>query len=88
MEYDFDEINTRENTNSIKWDAVKTIFGSEDVIPMWVADMDFPTAKPIVEALQTRAKHEFYGYTHPGSSLIEAIIERLKRKFGWQIKSE
>jgi cystathionine beta-lyase len=55
---------------------------------MWVADMDFPTARPIVEVLETRTKHEFYGYTQPGSSLIEAVIERLERKFGWQIESE
>ena len=74
MKYDFNKICSRLNTNCTKWDAVKTIFGSDDVIPMWVADMDFPTARPIVEALETRAKHEFYGYTHPGSSLIEAIV--------------
>ena len=55
MKYDFDRICSRQNTNCTKWDAVKTIFGSEDVIPMWVADMDFPAARPIVEALEIRA---------------------------------
>ena len=88
MKYDFDQICSRQNTNCTKWDAVKTIFGSEDVIPMWVADMDFPVARPIVEAVETRAKHEFYGYTQSGSSLIESIVERLKRKFDWQIEPE
>jgi cystathionine beta-lyase len=88
MKYDFDQIYSRHNTNSSKWDATKAIFGSEDVIPMWVADMDFPAARPIVEALETRARHEFYGYTQPGAGLIEAIVERLKKKFGWQIEPE
>jgi cystathionine beta-lyase len=88
MKYDFDKIYSRQDTNCAKWDAVKTIFGSEDVIPMWVADMDLPTARPIVEALETRARHEFYGYTQPGPGLIEAIVERLKRKFNWLIEPE
>ena len=88
MKYDFGQIRSRRNTNCVKWDTVKTIFGSENVIPMWVADMDFPTARPIVEALESRAKHEFYGYTQPGSSLVTAIIERLKRKFDWEIEPE
>jgi cystathionine beta-lyase len=55
---------------------------------MWVADMDFPAARPIVWALAKRAGHEFYGYTQPGPGLIEAVTERLKRKFGWQIEPE
>jgi len=88
MKYDFDQICSRQNTNSTKWDAIKTIFDNGDIIPMWVADMDFQAARPIVEALKARARHEFYGYTHPGSSLIEAITERLDRKFGWQIDPE
>ena len=88
MKYDFDQICSRQNTNCVKWDAAETIFGSGDVIPMWVADMDFQTARPIIEALETRVGHEFYGYTQPGSGLIEAVTERLKRKFGWQIEPE
>jgi len=73
MKYDFDRVHDRKNTNSAKWDAVKAIFGNEDVIPMWVADMDFPAAKPIVEALKKRAEHEFYGYTQAGPNVIEAV---------------
>jgi len=88
MKYDFDQICSRQNTNCVKWDAVKTIFGRGDMIPMWVADMDFQVPRPIVEALEARAGHEFYGYTQPGSGLIEAVTERLKRKFGWQIEPE
>ena len=88
MKYDFDQICSRQNTDCAKWDNLETMFGSEDVIPMWVADMDFPTARPIVEALQKRAKHEFYGYTHMGAGLIEAVVSRMQRKFNWTIQPE
>jgi cystathionine beta-lyase len=88
MKYDFDTVCDRGNTACAKWGAVKTIFGREDVIPMWVADMDFPTAPPIVAALEKRAAHPFYGYTMPGPSLTEAVVNRLKRKFGWCIEPD
>ena len=88
MKYDFDVICDRTNTNCAKWDAVGEVFGSRDVIPMWVADMDFPTAKPIVEALQKRAEHEFYGYTQASPKLIEVIVDRMKKKFNWRILPE
>lgn len=88
MKYDFDRVYSRKNTNSAKWDAVKAIFGSEDVIPMWVADMDFPAAKPIVEALKKRAEHEFYGYTQAGSSVTEAFTDRLQKKYNWKVEPE
>ena len=74
MKYDFDMICSRENTNCSKWDELPNIFGSNDVIPMWVADMDFPTAAPIVKALQERATHEFYGYTSAGEGLKQAVV--------------
>lgn len=51
MRYDFNRVIDRRNTDCAKWDAVESIFGSKDVLPMWVADMDFPIAKPITEAL-------------------------------------
>ena len=59
MKYIFDEIIDRRGTNSYKWDLVK----EEDVIPMWVADMDFQTAPAIIEALQKRVAHGIFGYT-------------------------
>jgi cystathionine beta-lyase len=58
------------------------------VIPMWVADMDLPTAAPIVEALKRRAAHPFFGYTMPGPGLTGAVVDRMKRKFGWKIEPE
>lgn len=65
-----------------------SVFGSEDLIPMWVADMDFPVAKPITDALKKRVEHPFYGYTQPGSKVIGSIVERMKLKFNWNIKPE
>jgi len=88
MKYDFDRVHSRQNTDCAKWDAVKMIFGSDDVIPMWVADMDFPAAQPVVDALKKRAEHEFYGYTQAGRGLLEAVTDRMKRKFNWKIKPE
>jgi cystathionine beta-lyase len=88
MKYDFDKICSRQNTNCAKWDTIEAIFGSQDVIPMWVADMDFPAAIPIVEALKKRAEHEFYGYTLPGPELIDAVVNRLQRRFDWTIQPE
>ena len=88
MKYDFDRVCDRRNTNCVKWDAVSSIFGREDVLPMWVADMDFPVAQPIVEALKKRVEHDFYGYTQPGSSVIEAVVDRMQRKFNWKIQPE
>jgi len=88
MKYDFDRVHSRLNTASVKWDTTEEIFGARDVLPMWVADMDFPTARPITEALEKRAAHPFYGYTLPGKSLIESVVERLQAKFGWKIEPE
>jgi len=89
MKYDFDQVINRQQTNCAKWDAAPFIFGGEDIIPMWVADMDFPIAKPITEALRKRTDHEIYGYNlAPYPSLTEAIIKRIHRKYGWEVAPE
>ncbi|MBP1707175.1 MAG: cystathionine beta-lyase, partial [Chloroflexi bacterium] len=88
VKYDFDAVCDRKNTNCAKWDLVESMFGSQDVIPMWVADMDFPVAGPIVEALIKRAEHPFYGYTQPGPSVIQSVVERLQSKFNWRIEPD
>ncbi len=88
MKYDFDYIIDRRRTDSLKWDTVETIFGDKDVLPMWVADMDFPVAKPITEALKRRTEHDIYGYTLPSSSVIEAVIDRMHQRYYWKIKPE
>jgi cystathionine beta-lyase len=88
MKYNFDQVIDRKNTDSAKWGNIKSMFGSVDVIPMWVADMDFPAAQPIIDAIKKRAEHPFYGYTRPAPSVIESVVERMQRKFNWKIKPE
>ena len=88
MKYDFNQICDRKNTNCFKWDFIQSIFGNDDVIPMWVADMDFPVATPIVEALKRRAEHEFYGYTKASTDVIQSVVDRMWDKYAWKIKSE
>ncbi len=88
VKYDFNQQYNRKNTDCLKWDLMGSIFGCEDLIPMWVADMDFPVAKPITDALKKRIEHPFYGYTQPGSSVVNSVVERLKRKFNWDIDPE
>jgi cysteine-S-conjugate beta-lyase len=88
LKYDFDIVCNRKNTNCSKWDEVASIFGSEDVLPMWVADMDFPVAQPILDALRQRTEHPFFGYTRPGPGVIDSIVDRLWRKFQWKIQPE
>ena len=88
MKYDFNQICDRKNTNCFKWDFIQSIFGNYDVIPMWVADMDFPVATPIVEALKRRVEHEFYGYTKASTDVIQSVVDRMWDKYAWKIKSE
>ena len=88
MKYDFDQLIDRRNTSCAKWDGIEAVFGSKDVLPMWVADMDFPIAKPIAEALRKRTEHEIYGYTQTSPSVIEAVVNRMKQKYNWKVEPE
>ncbi|MGZ7209594.1 MAG: MalY/PatB family protein [Methanobacterium sp.] len=88
MKYDFNQICNRKNTDCLKWDMIQPVFGKEDIIPMWVADMDFPVAQPVINALKKRADHPFYGYTKPGPNVVDAVVDRMWRKFKWKIKPE
>lgn len=88
MHYDFDVVLPRENTNSVKFDLRKEIFGREDVIPMWVADMDFPIPPFVQEAVMKRASHPIYGYSIIPDSYIEAVMDWLKKRSSWEIRKE
>jgi cysteine-S-conjugate beta-lyase len=83
MKYDFDRIIERRETDSMKWRKY-----GEDIIPLWVADMDFPSAEPIVQALHERVDHRVFGYTRPTTELRMAIRERLKTLYDWDIRDE
>lgn len=88
MKYDFDRIIDRRGTNSSKWDLNKTMFGTEDVLDMWVADMDFECPEPVLRAIRERLEHPILGYTFPPQSLYEAIVDRMERFYGWKIQKE
>ena len=88
MKYNFDEIIPRENTNCVKYDLRKKFFGNENVIPMWVADMDFASPDFVRQAVMERAIHPVYGYTIIPDSLYESIINWQKRRHGWNIEKD
>jgi len=88
MTYNFDVVLPRENTNSVKFDFRKQYFGRDDVIPMWVADMDFPVPPFVSDALRMRAEHPIYGYSIIPDSYNEAVMDWLKRRNTWEIKQE
>ena len=83
MKYDFDEPVDRRNTNSYKWDSA-----AEDVLPMWVADMDFRTAPAITEALQKRVRHGIFGYTKVPDAYYDAVTGWFARRHGWNFEKE
>lgn len=88
MKYNFDEIINRKNTNSAKVDELKEKFGRDDIIPMWIADMDFFNAKEVEDALAERARHSIYGYTTRTEDYYNAIKDWQKYKNNWDVNIE
>ncbi|MBN1925040.1 MAG: PatB family C-S lyase [Prolixibacteraceae bacterium] len=86
MEYNFDELIDRENTNCEKYDSRKEIFGKADVLPLWVADTDFKTPPFIVEAVKKRASHEVYGYPVIPDSFYKSIQSWMKKRHNWDVE--
>ena len=84
MKYNFDEKTERRGTNCVKWDESPT----SDVIPMWVADMDFRVAPAIQQALERRVAHGVFGYNIVPDSYYEAVTSWFKRRHGWEINRE
>ena len=84
MKYNFDEIIPRRGTNSYKWDSA----GDAGILPMWVADMDFRTAPPVVEALRKRAEHGIFGYVRVPDAYYAAVTNWFARRHDWQIEKE
>jgi len=81
--FDFDTIIDRRNSNSSKW----RLYG-EDVLPMWVADMDFKSPPAVIRALHERVEHGVFGYEHHAPGLSELIVDRLARVFDWHVQPE
>lgn len=88
MKYNFDEIIDRHGTESVKWDAVSERWGRNDLLPMWVADMDFRTPSFVMEALRKRLEHEVLGYTFACEEWYTSIINWLQNRHGWKVKRE
>lgn len=88
MTWNFDETVGREGTDCIKYDLREQTFGRKDVIPMWVADMDFKTPGFIIEKLQKRLKHEVFGYSFRPPEYYESIIRWMKKRHDWEIEKE
>ncbi|CDN32123.1 Aspartate aminotransferase [Mucinivorans hirudinis] len=84
----FNEIIDRSGTSCEKFDSLERIFGTDDVIPLWVADMDFASADVIVEVLKRRVEHRVFGYTYRSQAYNDAIKGWVARRAGWQIKDE
>ena len=97
MKYDFDQEINRKDTQSAKWGVIQDAedpsrwlatdeyFGDNRMLPLWVADMDFPAPQPVVDALVERARHGIYGYTLRTDGYKAAAIDWMKRRQGWDV---
>ena len=83
MKFDFDRLFDRRNTNSLKWDKYR----GRDVIPLWVADMDFQAPGPVLESLHERVDHGIFGYCLPDDELVAVVIARLQAKYKWRLNT-
>ena len=83
MNFNFDEIIERRNTDSGKWNSY-----GPDVLPMWVADMDFKSPQPIIDALEARVRQGTFGYGDDAKSLREVLVDRMQQHYAWTIQPE
>ena len=80
----FDALVDRENSDSLKWGRYK----GTDILPMWVADSDFPVAPEILDALKRRVEHGIFGYAEVPKELTEIVVERMAHRYQWSIRPE
>ena len=88
MKYNFDQIIDRSNTSSVKHDLKEMIFGTPNILPLWVADMDFETPQFVRNAIMERALHPVYGYTFRDDAYYESIINWMQRRHRWHIEKD
>lgn len=86
--YNFDEVIQRKNTNSLKYDFAVEKGKSEDLLPLWVADMDFKTDSTIIKNLEDKVRHGIYGYSDPKSSYYNTLIDWMEKRHEWKTKRE
>ncbi len=88
MKYNFDKTINREDTDSVKYDLRKKVFGNQNILPMWVADMDFETPEFIRNAVKERSEHEVYGYSYKPSTYYKSIVTWLEDQHNWTVHSK
>lgn len=88
MKYDFDTVIDRRGTCSVKWDLAEQSFKVKDILPMWVADMDFRSPQPVIDALREVAQHGIFGYTGAPDSYYETVAGWMRKRHGWNIEKE
>lgn len=84
----FDEVIDRRNSRSRKWDGVEDVFGTQDILPLWIADMDFAAPPGVVEAVRKAADHRVYGYHTRPQSFYQAAVDWVGGRHGWQVRPE
>src|SRR5699024_2357368 len=84
----FDKMPHREGTDAMKWDRRKAIFGTEDVLPLWVADMDFEAPLAVQEAWRKRVEHNVYGYTYISDATKDAVKKWIEKRHQWTIDTD
>lgn len=72
----------------MKWDGTKARFGEDDLLPMWVADMDFKAPTAVIDALKAKVEHGVYGYAAPSIEADEAIVNWVDSQYGWKIEAD
>ncbi|GMR17504.1 MAG: cystathionine beta-lyase PatB [Gammaproteobacteria bacterium] len=85
---DLNRVTDRRGTDSYKWDDTLSVFGRADLLPFWVADMDFATPEPILQAIRDRSSHPVLGYGTRSGVYFEAVMEWLERRHGWRVPRE
>lgn len=88
MNYDFDKVIDRHHTSSMKWDATEALFGEKDLLPLWVADMDFQVPEEVVQAIQSQANHGIFGYMTRQDGYYNSIIDWMKIRHNWLVDKE
>jgi len=83
-DFDFDHPIDRRNTSSLKWDK----YAGRDILPLWVADMDFASPPAVIDALRERIAHPVLGYTRPPRSLVETVVDTLEQQYAWTIQPD
>lgn len=88
MKYNFDEVIERRGTNSVKVDGMESLFGSNDLLPLWVADMDFRTPACVTDVIRRRCEQGVLGYTQKPQGWYESIIHWLKERHDWEVQKD